>query len=527
VEAQRIHHPGIAGQPTERIDMTISSTNNQQARGRRVLFTTTALAGAVALVVAGGHLAVAQANATSTTPPLASSAPRVGTDQFADVVARVKGAVVNVAVTEGHAKGHGQPRMMIPEDGPAGEMFRRFFGEKGMPDLGDAMPREVQGQGSGFIVDPAGYIVTNHHVIDGAKEITVSLADGSKHKARVQGWDDKTDIAVLKIDAGKPLPYVQFGSSDDTRIGDWVLAVGNPFGLGGTVTAGIVSARGRDIQSGPYDDYLQVDAPINRGNSGGPLFDTTGRVVGINTAIFSPSGGNVGIGFAIPASVAATVVDQLRSQGHIERGWLGVLLQPVSAEVAESLGLAGEGGSLVANVEPDSPAAKAGLKPGDVVLSLNGKPLENVKALARAVADTRPGTALTLEVSREHKSRDVQVVIGAPPGEGRVAAEPAGASPAPRLGLALSPLTEESRAHFGIEKGRQGVVVMRVERDSPAARAGIRAGSLISMVGQQQVAAPEDVVKAVAAAASEKRPSVLLLIEFDGEKSFVPVRLAA
>jgi serine protease Do len=204
-----------------------------------------------------------------------------------------------------------------------------------------------------------------------------------------------------------------------------------------------------------------------------------------------------------------------------------VLLQPVSAEVAESLGLAGEGGSLVANVEPDSPAAKAGLKPGDVVLSLNGKPLENVKALARAVADTRPGTALTLEVSREHKSRDVQVVIGAPPGEGRVAAEPAGASPAPRLGLALSPLTEESRAHFGIEKGRQGVVVMRVERDSPAARAGIRAGSLISMVGQQQVAAPEDVVKAVAAAASEKRPSVLLLIEFDGEKSFVPVRLAA
>jgi serine protease Do len=495
---------------------------------RRAWATRTAVAAAVAVTLAGGHWAVAQGEATATTAAPASALPRVGTDQFAEVVARVKGAVVNVAVTEGHAKGHGQPRMMIPEDGPAAEMFRRFFGDKGMPDLEDALPREAQGQGSGFIVDPAGYIVTNHHVVDGAKEITVSLADGSKHKAQVKGSDEKTDIAVLKIDAAKPLPYVQFGRSDDVRIGDWVLAVGNPFGLGGTVTAGIVSARGRDIQSGPYDDYLQVDAPINRGNSGGPLFDTTGRVVGINTAIFSPSGGSVGIGFAIPASTAASVVDQLRSDGRIERGWLGVLLQPVSAEVAESLGLAGEGGSLVANVEPDSPAARAGLKPGDVVLSANGKPLESVKALARTVADARPGSTLTLEVSREQKTRNLQVTIGTLPGEGRVAAaEPAGASPAPRLGLALSPLTEESRAHFGIEKGRQGVVVMRVERDSPAARAGIRAGSLISMVGQQQVAAPEDVVKAVAAAAFEKRPSVLLLIEFDGEKSFVPVRLTA
>ena len=509
--------------------MTISSTNNQQARGRRVLFTTTALAGAVALVVAGGHLAVAQANATSTAPAQGSSAPRAGAHEFADVVARVKGAVVNVAVAEKAAKGHDHPRMAIPEDGPAAEMFRRFFGEKGLPDLGDAMPREVQGQGSGFIVDPAGYIVTNHHVVEGANEITVSLADGSKHKAQVKGSDEKTDIALLKIDADKPLPYVQFGNSDDTRIGDWVLAVGNPFGLGGTVTAGIVSARGRDIQSGPYDDYLQVDAPINRGNSGGPLFDTTGRVVGINTAIFSPSGGNVGIGFAIPASIAASVVDQLRSDGRIERGWLGVLLQPVSAEVAESLGLAGEGGALVANVEPDSPAARGGLQPGDVVRAVNGKPLDSVKALARAVADSRPGSTLTLEVSRDQANRSLKVLLGTPPGAGQVAdaSAPAGAGSAPRLGLALAPLTAESRAQFGIEKGKDGVVVARVERDSPAARAGIRPGSLISMVGQRPVSAPEDVVRAVAAAAAEKRPSVLLLVEIDGEKSFVPVRLSA
>jgi len=509
--------------------MTTSNTRNRQARDRRTLFSTTALAGAVALAVAGGHWAVAQDIPTSATAVPGSSAPRAGIDQFADVVARVKGAVVNVAVAEKAAKGHGHPKMAIPEDGPAAEMFRRFFGEKGLPDLGDAMPREVQGQGSGFIVDPAGYIVTNHHVVEGAKEITVSLADGSKHKAQVKGSDEKTDIALLKIDAGKPLPYVQFGNSDDTRIGDWVLAVGNPFGLGGTVTAGIVSARGRDIQSGPYDDYLQVDAPINRGNSGGPLFDTTGRVVGINTAIFSPSGGNVGIGFAIPASVAASVVDQLRSDGRIDRGWLGVLLQPVSAEVAESLGLTGEGGTLVANVEPDSPAAKAGLKPGDVVVAVNGKPLENVKALARAVADSRPGSALTLEVSRDQKTRSVQVLVGTPPGAGQVAdaSEPVEAGSTPRLGLALAPLTAESRAQFGIGKGKEGVIVTRVERDSPAARAGIQPGSLISMVGQRPVAAPEDVVKAVAAAAAEKRPSVLLLVEVEGEKSFVPVRFGA
>jgi serine protease Do len=295
------------------------------------------------------------------------------------------------------------------------------------------------------------------------------------------------------------------------------------------VTAGIVSARGRDIQSGPYDDYLQVDAPINRGNSGGPLFDTTGRVVGINTAIFSPSGGNVGIGFAIPASIAASVVDQLRSDGRIERGWLGVLLQPVSAEVAESLGLAGEGGALVANVEPDSPAARGGLQPGDVVRAVNGKPLESVKALARAVADSRPGSTLTLEVSRDQANRSLKVLLGTSPGAGQVAdaSAPAGAGSAPRLGLALAPLTAESRAQFGIEKGKEGVVVARVERDSPAARAGIRPGSLISMVGQRPVSAPEDVVKAVAAAAAEKRASVLLLVEIDGEKSFVPVRLSA
>ena len=488
----------------------------------------TAVAGAVALALAGGHWALARDGADPSAPAAAGLA-RAGTDQFADIVARVQGAVVNVAVSEKRPV-HGKKGLEIPEDGPAAEMFRRFFGERGLPDLDHRGPRTVQGQGSGFVVDPAGWIVTNYPVVDGAGEITVSLADGSKHKAEVKGRDEKTDLALLKIDAGKQLPSVQFGNSDEARIGDWVLAVGNPFGLGGTVTAGIVSGRGRDIDSGPYDDYLQIDAPINRGNSGGPLFDTTGRVIGVNTAIYSPTGGSVGIGFAIPASIASRVVDELRSQGRIDRGWLGVQLQTVSAEVAEGLGLKEERGTLVASVVPDSPAAKAGLKAGDVVLGVNGKPLADAKTLARLVGDSRPGTALTLEVSRDQKTRDLQVQVGTPPGAERVAAagEPAGAAAAtPRLGLALSSLTPEARERFGIDQGKEGVVVMRVERDSPAAKAGIRAGSLISMVGQRQVSAPEDVVREVAAAAAEKRSTVLLLVEVGDEKSFVPVRFSA
>jgi serine protease Do len=495
--------------------------------GSRTWTKRTAVAGAVALALAGGHWALARDGAEAAAP--AATLARAGTDQFADIVARVKGAVVNVAVSEKRAA-QGKKKLEIPEDGPAAEMFRRFFGERGLPDFEHRGPHTVQGQGSGFIVDPAGWIVTNYHVVDGAGEITVSLADGSKHKAEVKGRDEKTDLALLKIDAGKALPAVQFGSSDEARIGDWVLAVGNPFGLGGTVTAGIVSGRGRDIDSGPYDDYLQIDAPINRGNSGGPLFDTTGRVIGVNTAIYSPTGGSVGIGFAIPASIAARVVDELRTQGRIDRGWLGVQLQTVSAEVAEGLGLKEERGTLVASVVPDSPAAKAGLKAGDIVLAANGKPLADAKTLARVVGDSRPGTSLTLEVSREQKTRDLEVRIGTPPGDEGVAAaaeSAGGAAATPRLGLALSPLTPEARERFGLAQGKEGVVVVRVERDSPAAKAGIRAGSLISMVGQRPVSAPEDVAREVAAAAAEKRPTVLLLVEVDGEKSFVPVRFAA
>ncbi|MCU0971167.1 MAG: PDZ domain-containing protein, partial [Gammaproteobacteria bacterium] len=295
-----------------------------------------------------------------------------------------------------------------------------------------------------------------------------------------------------------------------------------------TVTAGIVSARGREIQSGPYDDYLQIDAPINRGNSGGPLFDTTGKVVGVNTAIYSPSGGNVGIGFAIPASLAANVVQQLKAEGRIDRGWLGLQLQAVSPEVAEGLGLKAEGGTLVADVLVDSPAAKAGMRPGDVILSVDGQPLERLTTLPRIVAETKPGKTLTLNVSRKGQTVDVPVRVGAQPKDERLAAnDAADATDKPRLGLALSKITPELRARYKLEDDAEGVVVTRVLPGSPAERAGIRVGSVISMVGQEPVATPDEVIRQVGDAAREKRPSVLLRVELNGQTSFVPVQLAS
>lgn len=269
--------------------------------------------------------------------------------------------------------------------------------------------------GSGFIIDPDGYVVTNNHVIDGADEITVILEGGDRLEAKVVGRDAKTDLALLKIDADEPLPYVSFGDSDAARVGDWVVAVGNPFGLGGSVTAGIISARGRDIHAGPFDDFLQVDAPINRGNSGGPLFSTSGEVIGINTAIYSPNGGNVGIGFATPSSLARTVIAQLREKGSVERGWLGVTIQSVTDDIADSLGLDEAEGALVSKVLPDSPAASAGLQQGDVILALNGQRITRFKTLPRLVAEAKTGKPATVTVWRDGREKDVTVTIGRMP----------------------------------------------------------------------------------------------------------------
>jgi len=503
------------------------------ARNGHRIFVRTALATAMAVVLTGAYL-VTTTDAAATLPetqPTASTS-FAGPPSFAEVAAKVTPAVVNVAVTHedqaasGH---HGAKIPQLPHDSPMQEFFQRFFdGHSGVPKEFH-MPGPAEGQGSGFIVDADGHVVTNNHVISNAAHVEVVLNDGRRYPARVKGRDAKTDLALLKIDAEAPLPFVVLGDSASTRVGDWVLAVGNPFGLGGSVSAGIVSARGRDINSGPYDDYLQIDAPINRGNSGGPLFDASGRVVGVNTAIYSPSGGNVGIGFAIPSSSARTVIAQLMEQGHVDRGWLGVQIQAVTEEIATTLGLATQQGALVASLVPNSPAAGSGLRPGDLILSVGDTAVDELKTLPRLIADTPAGTELVLVVLRNGSKERVSVVIGPMPVQDKVA----GATKQslddgrPRLGLYLTPLTPEARKAHGIDGEASGVLVAEVEAGSPAQKAGVRPGSLISMVGQQQVIAPEDVVANVRTAVEEERESVLLLLEQDGEKRFVAVPFQA
>jgi len=483
----------------------------------------TALAGAVALAQAlATPLAMAAtADAAAASPQPAVAAP-AGPPSFADVAARVTPAVVNVTVEEKPVQ-----RMSLPDHGlPEGSPLREFFKQFGaVPEF--QMPREREGVGSGFIIDPKGYIVTNNHVVDGADQIQVTLNDGTKFDARIIGRDPKTDLALLKVDSKTPLPFVTLDDSADARVGDWVLAVGNPFGLGGSVNAGIISARGRDIQSGPYDDYLQIDAPINRGNSGGPLFDARGRVIGVNTAIFSPSGGNIGIGFAIPAETVASVVSDLRTSGHVERGWLGVQIQPVTQAVADSLALDQASGVLVADVLPDSPAAAAGVRSGDVIVRAAGQPMQEYRDLTKLIAGIRAGTKVNLEVIRDGKSRNIDVTVGKMPDDNVAIDQPTHVDQSgPHIGLYLAPLTPELRSEHGLSSDAQGLLVAQVEPGSPAQRAGIQAGSLISMVGQQTVSTPDEISKAVQEAAKQDRPSVLLRVEQDGEQRFVAIPLA-
>lgn len=490
------------------------------------------LVAAAVLAVVGGALVAPPLSADWSAP--AANVQSSGPGSFSGVVERVKPAVVNVSVKgrgiEGKLVGRPEFRMpQLPEGSPFNDLFRRFFEEHGVPggEEGSAIPR--QAQGSGFIIDPSGHIVTNYHVVDGAQEITVSLDDGSKHSATVKGRDPKTDLALIKIDAGRSLPHVEFGESDGAKVGDWVIAVGNPFGLGGSVTAGIISARGRDLRSGPFDDYLQIDAPINRGNSGGPLFDTTGRVIGVNTAIWSPTGGNVGIGFAVPSSIAKSVVEQLRDHGSIARGWLGVQIQPVNEDLAQGLGVPEGKGALVAAVTPESPAAKAGVKPGDLIVSMDGTALEDFKALPRLVAAAAPGKQATLEVVREGKTRELTVTVGQTPDSEKVASSETGeAAPAQgQIGLQLAALTPETKKRYGVRGEAEGVLVVDVKKGSPAARAGIQPGTLVLMVDQVPVDSPEAVVKRVRQAYEQKRPAVVLLIEREGDRRFVAVKFEA
>ncbi|HUF87021.1 MAG TPA: DegQ family serine endoprotease [Thermohalobaculum sp.] len=443
---------------------------------------------------------------------------------FADLAEKLSPAVVNIstAQTVDLPEREGLP---FPEGSPFEDLFRDFF-EQGRP----RGPRQVQSLGSGFVISAEGYVVTNNHVIEEADEITVNLSDGRSLEATVVGTDPKTDLALLKVEPTSPLPFVGFGDSDAVRVGDWVLAIGNPFGLGGSVSAGIVSARNRDIQAGPYDDFLQTDAAINRGNSGGPLFGLDGQVIGINTAIISPSGGSIGIGFAVPANLAKPVIDQLQKFGTTRRGWLGVRIQSVNEEMAEALGMEKATGALVADVNPGSPAEEAGIEPGDVILKFDGKDVTEMRELPRLVADTEVEKTVRVVVFRKGKTQTLKVKIALlEEAEDLAVVTPQGgleeSLALPDVGLTLVELTEEGRKRFDVAAEVNGVLVTEVTGGGPAAEKGVRPGDVIVEVGQEPVGAPAEVEAKVAEAVAAGRKSVLFLIQSGADLRFVPLAI--
>ena len=469
------------------------------------------------LVAAAVSAAIVGAVAVSEPWSPVNAAPEAGTAMttmqggFADLVSEVRPAVVNVQVTRA-IRPAAQSRMKWPApDMNLPDFFRHF---RSMPEFALPDAPRVEGVGSGFIVDASGLIVTSNHVVRGADSVTVTLQDGRQLEARVAGTDPKTDLALLEVDAGEALPVVEFGDSDRTRVGDWVVAVGNPFGLGGTVTAGIVSSRGRDIGSGPYDDYLQIDAPINRGSSGGPLFDRSGRVVGVNTAIFSPTGGNVGVGFAVPANLAEPVIQQLRTDGTVDRGWLGVGIQGVDETMAKALGLDDAKGALVASVTAEGPAAEAGLLPGDVIVSFAGEGLDSAKDLPRIVAGAESGTESEVTVWRDGRLETLTATIGTQTRDALAAADAAQDDDA-KLGVTLAPSGKP---------GKAGVTIAEVAPGSVAARHGLRPGDIILQAGGKTVSGAGDVSGALRDAASHDKP-VLLLVERGDHRRFVAIEL--
>jgi len=452
---------------------------------------------------------------TTAATPLAAQA-RGTPDSFADLVEQLSPAVVAVA-TERTVPGGRQGQFQAPPGSPLEEFFRRYFSQ---PGPGSEPMQRRMAAGSGFLIDAQGYIVTNNHVINGADSITVTLTDESEFEATLVGSDPKTDLALLKIEADRPLPFVPWGDSEVVRVGDWSLAIGNPFGLGGTVTAGIISARARNINAGLYDDFLQTDAPINPGNSGGPLFNLDGQVIGVNAAIASPSGGNVGIGFAIPAALAQPIIAQIREHGKAIRGWLGVQIQPLTGDLAEGLGIDGTEGALVAKVTVGSPAAHADLRPGDVITDLNGEPVEDPRELARIVAETPVGQTVPITVSRDGHEESLTVTIKTLD-ESEAALRLRDDSPARTpLGLAVAPITPDLAAQFGVASDTVGVLVVGVDRNGPAARTDIRVGDVIVEAGQEPVRDPEDIGGAIKKSEQAGRRALLLLIDRQGDILF-------
>ena len=463
----------------------------------------------------------------------AQPAPQAAPSGFADLVERLSPAVVNISTTQEVAAARGRPNVPVPRFPPGSpfeEFFREFF-ERQEREGGERGPtRRATSLGSGFVIDPAGLVVTNNHVIAEADEVRVTLQDDTTYEAEILGRDPATDLAVLRIDPPEPLPAVVWGDSDRARVGDWILVIGNPFGLENTVTVGIISARGRVINAGTYDDFLQTDASINRGNSGGPMFNLDGEVIGINTAIFSPSGGSVGIGFAIPTALARPLIDQLVAYGRPRRGWLGVRIQSVTDEIAEGLGMTEARGALVAGVAEDGPAKAAGIEAGDVILTFDGKPVAEMRRLPRLVAESRVGKEVAVEVWRRGALIRLQAVLGELPEEGAQVASTAPASEAPTqslaaLGLTLATLSDELRKTYSLDESVKGVVVTEVAQGSAAAEKDIRAGDVIVEVSQEEVASPAEVVDKVRAVQDSERRSVLLLVQSGEDLRFVALRL--
>ncbi|MEJ1978275.1 MAG: DegQ family serine endoprotease [Acetobacteraceae bacterium] len=477
-------------------------------------------------------------------PAQARGAP----DSFADLVTTLAPAVVNISSQQAVQAKADRPGEQDMPQFPQGSPFEQFFhdfmerhqqqgqGGGGGGDQPDSPPRRGVALGSGFIIDPSGIIVTNNHVIEGADEITVTLHDGTSLKAKLIGHDDRTDVAVLQVKSDKPLPAVAFADSDTARVGDWVLAIGNPFGLGGSVTAGIVSARGRDIRQGPYDDFIQTDAPINRGNSGGPLFNMDGQVIGINTAIYSPSGGSIGIGFSIPSNMAKTVVAQLRDFGRAKRGWLGVQIQEVTPDIADGVGLHPPHGAMVAGVTDNGPAAAAHIRGGDIILKFGGQDVKEMRTLPRIVAETEIGKQVPVTLWRDGKEVVVQASIAELPDDVQQASAE---TPAPKkppvnqavdiagLGLKVSPITDDLRTKYSIGADQKGVVVTDVTPNGAASQRGLKPGDVVVEVQQETIATPADVQDRVDRFRKLSRKTVLMLIQSSDGLRWVPLPLSS